>query len=246
MVTSGLGLRKSARSRALVLVPYYQTIERGCEGALRALEEGGVRVIRSEGCPQIDVARNMLASDALNRGADSILFIDADIGFDPIDALRLLARPEPVISGVYARKGRRSFASHFAPGVTEVILGANAPNPYPLQYAAAGFLRIKVEVLSRMIEEQRLPLCNSEWGRRDWPFFQPTIVTQADGKNHYLGEDWAFSHRLHQIGITPLADTSIRLWHFGTYPFGWEDAGGETTRRPVYRMKIDPEPSPQG
>ena len=60
-----------------------------------------------------------------------------------------------------------------------------------------------------MIEELRLPLCNSEWGRRDWPFFQPTIVTQADGKNHYLGEDWAFSHRLHQIGITPLADQTF-------------------------------------
>ncbi len=88
-----------------------------------------MRVVRSEGCPQIDVARNMLASDALNQGAESIFFIDADLGFDPLDALRLLARPEPVISGVYAKKRQRGFASVFADGITEVTFGEGAPAP---------------------------------------------------------------------------------------------------------------------
>jgi Glycosyl transferases group 1 len=232
------------RSRSVVLVPYFNTIERACEQSLRKLEEAGVTVVRSEGCPQIDVARNALASDALNRGAESIFFIDADLGFDPLDALRLLARPEPVISGVYTRKRRQAFASVFAPDITEVIFGANAPGPYPLQYAAGGFLRIKANVLVRMITELNLPTCNTAWGRRDWPFFQPLVASTPDGKHHYLGEDWAFSHRLHQIGITPQADTTVRLWHLGPYPYGWEDAGTETTRHSSYRIKIEQDPMP--
>ena len=107
----------------------------------------------------------MLASEALHHGFESILFVDADIGFDPVDALRLLAHPEPVISGVYAKKGRRELASLFAPGIKEITFGESS-GLYPLKYAATGFLRIRAEVLRRMIHELALPLCNKRWGAR--------------------------------------------------------------------------------
>ncbi len=99
------------RAKSVVLVPYLNVIEPECEDSLRKLEAEGVRIVRSGGNSAIDVARNRLASEALHDGAESILFVDSDIGFDPIDALRLLARPEPVVSGVYAKKGNRKFAS---------------------------------------------------------------------------------------------------------------------------------------
>ena len=108
---------------------------------------------------------------------------------------------------------------------------------YPLRYAATGFLRLRVEVLRRMIAELGLPLCNARWGRGEWPFFQPTIVPDPNG-HHYLGEDWAFSHRLGQIGVVPLADTSIRLWHYGRYSYGWEDVGAEHPRCRSYKLDV--------
>ena len=123
------------------------------------------------------------------RETEPIFFIDADIGFDPLDALRLLARPEPVIAGVYAKKGRREFASIFADGVDEVVFGASAFGLYPLKYAATGFLRVKATVLRRLIAELNLPHCNTHWGRGKWPFFQPLVVPQGSGEEHYLGED---------------------------------------------------------
>jgi glycosyltransferase involved in cell wall biosynthesis len=218
------------RRKSVVLVPHLNGIEPETEQSLLALERTGVRVIRRVGSSQIDVARNMLASEALHHGFESILFVDADIGFDPMDALRLLARPEPVISGVYAKKGRRELASLFATDIKEITFGESS-GLYPLRYAATGFLRIRAEVLRRMIHELALPLCNKRWGLGEWPFFQPTIVPDPAGY-HYLGEDWAFSYRLGQIGVTPLADTSIRLWHYGRYPYGWEDAG---TQHPRFR-----------
>jgi hypothetical protein len=205
----------SARAGYVVLVPHLDRIEPACERGLRELELAGVRVVRRQGSSQIDLARSEMVSDALHDGHDSILFIDADIGFEPADALRLLARPEPVVSGVYAKKGTREIASTFADGVTNIVFGTGAPGLYPLKYAATGFLRIRAEALLWMIQRLKLPLCNTHWGRGLWPFFLSEIVPQGPGKFHYLGEDWSFSHRLVRIGITPLADTSIRLTHYG-------------------------------
>ncbi len=227
------------RASSVVLVPHLKGIDPECEDSLRKLEASGVRVVRSGGNSAIDAARNQLASDALHDGFESIFFVDSDIGFDPIDALRLLARPEPVVSGVYAVKGRRAFASTFADGIDAVVFGAHAFGLYPLKYAATGFLRIKASVLRRMIEALDLPLCNTHWGRGVWPFFQPSVVPRGDGGRQYLGEDWAFSHRLAQIGVTPMADTSIRLWHYGRHAYGWEDAGIEAKRYATFTHRFE-------
>jgi hypothetical protein len=227
----------TSRQKSVVLVPHLRGIEPECERALSELELAGVRVVRKPGSSAIDLARSELASEALHDGAEAMLFVDADIGFDPADALRILARPEPVVCGVYAKKNRRDVACAFAEEITDVIFGAAAPFPYPLKYAAAGFLRVRADVLRRMIPELKLPLCNTKWGRGVWPFFYPLIIAD-DGDLHYLAEDWAFSHRLRQIGITPLGDTSIRLWHLGVYGFGWEDAGSDAPRSRSYRFHI--------
>jgi len=233
------------RKRSAVLVPHRDGIDGECEEGLRGLEGLGVRVVRRGGCSAIDVARNALASDALQGGAEAILFIDSDIGFLPLDALRLLARPEPVVAGVYAKKGNRAMASVFADGLTEVTFGAGAFGLVPLKYAAAGFLRVRTSVLRRMVDVLGLPLCNARWGRGIWPFFLPMVVDDSDGSGpQYLSEDWAFSRRLRDIGITPMADLSVRLWHYGRHPFGWEDAGTAPVRHSAFLYRtIDPAPS---
>jgi len=225
------------RSKSVVLVPHLDGVEPECEDGLGRLERLGVRVVRRRGSSQVDVVRNEMASDALHDGFDSILFVDADLGFDHRDALRLLARPEPVVSAFYAKKGPRELASILADGVPEVLLGPESPGPYPLKYAAAGFLRIRASALRLMIERLHLPLCNLDWGRGCWPFFQPLIAEAGGGRPHYLGEDWAFSHRLRQVGITPLADATIRLYHFGRHGFSWEEAGDHRPRHRSYRFR---------
>ena len=229
----------SRRAKSVVLVPHLIGIEWECEQGLQQLERAGVRVVRLGGSSAVDLARCILASDALHDGSESLLFIDADIGFEPRDALRLLARPEPVVAGIYVKKSQRELASLFAEGIDEVVFGRTADGLYPLLYAATGFLRIRAEVLRRMIDGLDLPLCNARWGRGLWPFFQPLTVPLDDAQMHYLAEDWAFSHRLGQIGVTPLADTSIRLWHYGRQGYGWEDAGADVTRYPSYIYRVE-------
>lgn len=225
-------------AQCIVLVPNMDGVDPECERGLDELERGGVQVVRRLGCSQIDLARSEMASDALHDGYKSILFIDADMGFASADALRLLAAPDAVVSGVYAKKGRRQLACEFAPGVDEIVFGPSSPPRYPLRYAATGFLRIRSDVLLKMVEELGLPLCNTKWGRGVYPFFLPMIVPHPQGGFHYLGEDWSFSRRLEQIGVTPMADTSFRLWHCGRYGYSWEDAGSELPRYASYTFKI--------
>ena len=230
--------RPTRRKKAVALVPHLHGVDWECEQGLRRLEEEGVKVVRRVGSSAIDAARNDLASNALHDGFEAMIFIDADIGFDAEDALRLLARPEPVLCGIYAKKGLRGLASHFGEGIDEVLFGPDAAGPYPVRYAATGFLRIKSWALRRMIDRLDLPLCNTRWGRGVWPFFMPMIVPHDGGKLHYLGEDWAFSHRLSEVGITPVADTSIRLWHWGRHAYGWEDAGEGRRRYRSYNFPL--------
>jgi hypothetical protein len=228
----------ATRTRAIVLVPHLSGIDAPCEQGLRDLELAGIRVIRRQGSSLIDFARSEMISEALHDGYDAMLFIDADIGFEADAALRLLQRPEPVVSGVYAKKGPREVASVFVEGTTNILFGPEAPGLYPLRYAATGFLRIRAEVLRLMIERLQLPLCNTVWGRGVWPFFMPLIVREKDNHYHYLGEDWAFSHRLNAIGVRPMADTSIRLYHYGPYGYSWEDVGSERSRFQSYNLSF--------
>lgn len=226
------------RNLQLLAVPYHQHIEKECYDACRELEKAGVKSVYKGGCSAIDVARNELASEALHKGYESMLFIDSDVSFETADALRLFDSPEPVISGVYAKKGVHEMASIFPLTTEKVWFGPDAPGLYPLQYAAAGFLRIKMSALQQIIDKLKLPLCNTNWDKGIWPFFMPMIIEMGDGLLHYLAEDLAFSHRCRQAGITPMADTTMRLLHWGRYPYTWEEAGSHRDRYLNYEYKF--------
>jgi hypothetical protein len=48
--------------------------------------------------------RNYLAHEFLESDATHLMFIDADIDFDPKDVIALLAMNKPVIGGPYPKK----------------------------------------------------------------------------------------------------------------------------------------------
>lgn len=222
-------------ARSVVLVPYYAAVEKECDDGLRALGQAGVQVRRAS-FSAIDLLRSVMLSQALRDGFERFLFIDADIGFDPDDALRLLARPEPVAAGIYMKKNAKDYSGAFAAGVDRVVFGPAAPGPYPMLYASAGFLRLRAEVLHRMVRQLEMPLCH--WGpvKDIYPFFLPLCVPDGRGGTRYLTEDYSFSHRLGQIGVVPVADTTIKLYHFGRYGFSFEDL---VPRQSVLNCTID-------
>ncbi len=174
--------RPSIEGKPVVLVPHYSAVEDECDKGLRALEKAGVTVRRAS-FSAIDLLRSVILSQALKDGFDRFLFIDSDIGFDRADAMRLLNRPEPVVAGVYMKKKERDFSGVFARGVDRVVFGPAAPGLYSMLYASAGFLRIKSEVLHRMIEELKLPRMPFRSGQGDLSLLSPLVRARWAGRN---------------------------------------------------------------
>lgn len=222
----------------VILVPCGETIAAACEQSLRILESRSYTVRRVRGFSQIDVARNCIASTAVHDGFAETLWIDSDIGFDPDDVERLRSHQLPVVAGLYAKKGQRQFTCKFLPETRQVLFGIGG-GLLEVMYAAAGFLLVRRQVYLEMQSKLNLPVCNTMFGESVTPYFQP-MVKDYRGGHWYLGEDFAFCERIRQAGFAIYADTTIRLLHYGNYPFGWEDAGREAQRFASYEFRLGP------
>lgn len=226
----------------VILVPALERIEPECERSLVELAKRGYVVRRMSGHSAIDVARSIMASEALADGFDELMWIDSDVAFSPDDFERLRAHDVPIVCGIYPKKGQRELACHAAPGTKEIVFGEGG-GIIPLRFAATGFLHTRREVYERMVERLSLPRCNVRFGSGFYPYFLPMVLSEPSaerGTDHwYLGEDYAFCERARQSGFDILADTTIRLSHIGRYAFCWEDAGGDRTRYRTYRIVLE-------
>lgn len=214
-------------ARSIVLVPFHSYIEPDVDVCLKQLDRLRPGLVKTfKGSSAIDLTRCLCASKALADGFDQLLFVDADVMFDPVDAVRLLCLSDPVVAGVYASKkmGNGRLNVHFDPAIGKVHFGPKADRLYPALKVGAGFLRIKTDVLDRMRAQLQLPLCRmaEDYG---WPFFMPFHGPEG-GEQRYYAEDYAFCKRLEACGIPLMIDTSFRLYHIGGYAYGWEEARG--------------------
>jgi hypothetical protein len=212
----------------VVLVPLGGPIEPGCDEALRELERRGHPVWRYRGYSAVDAARNQLATDALGQGFEEMMWVDADVVFDPNDVAKLRAHNLPFTCGLYPKKGPRQFACEFLTG-TPVIRFGRYGGPMEIRYCGFGFTHTRRAVFEAVHERFALPICNVRFNSPLVPFFEPMVVPDPGGY-WSLSEDYAFCERARQVGFPVVADTSIRLWHVGTYRYGWEDAGSSKER----------------
>ena len=235
----------SPPSRCVVLVPVGGAIDPGCDDALKELERRGYPVRRVRGYAAIDAARNQMATDALAQGFDELMWIDADIVFDPNDVEKLRGHGLPLVCGLYAKKSRREFACHFLPGTRQVLFGPDG-GVIEILYGGLGFTLTRRPLYETMQRQLRLPVCNQRWGSPLVPFFAPLVVQDGAG-SWYLAEDYAFCERARQCGARVMADLTIRLWHVGSYRFSWEDAGSAKERFTHYTFHLPaPTEEPKG
>ena len=231
-------------SQCVILVPVGGSIVPECDAALQELERRGYVVRRIRGFSQVDVARNQIATEALRDGFEELFWIDSDVVFNPDDVDRLRQCGEPFVCAVYPKKGPQEFACNYLPGTESVVFGQGGGLTEML-YVGFGFNYTHRSVYERVRQHCQLPVCNLQFGEALIPFFMPLAKTDA-GEPWYLGEDYAFCERVRQCGYRIMVDTTIRLWHVGTYKYSWEDAGGKPQRFATYSFKtgIDWSPSP--
>jgi hypothetical protein len=226
----------SPASRCVILVPVGGAIEAGCEDGLHELERRGYAVWRVRGYSAIDAARNQMASDALAQGFDELMWIDADIVFDADDVDKLRRHDLPIVCGLYPKKGKREFASAFLPGERQVRFGVHG-GLHEILYCGFGFVLTRRIVHETIRRQMGLPVCNERFDSPLVPYFAPLIVGTGE-QTWYLNEDYAFCDRARRCHFRIMADTTVRLWHVGSYRYGWEDAGREVERFADYTFHL--------
>lgn len=142
-------------------------------------------------------ARNDCVAHFMAGNWTHLFFIDADIGFEPASAIRLLLSGKDVAVGVYPRKSEvLSF-----PIDLETVGVADDEGFAEVNEAATGFMCIARNVFEKM----------SSTGTDRHEFFD----TMRNG-DEYLSEDYAFCHRWRAIGGKVHIDMNCNLTHQGT------------------------------
>jgi hypothetical protein len=175
-----------------------------------------------------------------NEAATHLLFIDADIGFEPEQALRLLQFEAPMCSAVYPIK-RLDWEKVMACVQADRAPLQSASLTYMLEFqegeqiqmrdgfakvsfAGTGFLMIQRQAILAMIERypelkyEREHGPNSQSGEAMWRYALFNCMLDAES-GFYLSEDFSFCRRWTDIGGEIWADLQSRLIHLGSVPF---------------------------
>jgi hypothetical protein len=204
---------------------------------LRGPADIELTVLLKEGDALITRARSSLAAQFLDDpAATHLLFIDADIGFEPAQVLRLIHFGADMCGAVYPVKAidwervKTAFAANQPAAaalnyVYEVVdrdaVEARA-GFVKVRYAGTGFLMIKRQALERMCEhyphlrfERDHSLDAATPSRNRFALFDSMI----DETGTYLSEDYSFCRRWIAMGGEIWVDLSSRLNHVGPYVF---------------------------
>jgi hypothetical protein len=197
--------------------------------------------------------RNVLVAKFLDHpAATHLLFVDADIGFEVAQVLRMLAFDEDVVAGMYPLKllewdvAARARAGAGEPLETACLRYLGVPCEgaarqeregfVTAEYAGTGFMLLRRAALQRMIAaypETRYAFAHTaaapSASANQYALFDCMIEPQT---RHYLSEDYAFCHRWREIGGRIWLDTQGALEHVGAHGF----AG-----RPDLRFPLAPE-----
>ena len=200
----------------------------------------GLHVELTAGDALITRARSMLAARFLASDCTHLFFVDADIGFAPDQAFRLLEAGRDVVGGVYPTKGidwdkARAAAAAGREDLMAASVGyvvrfiPSADNSVevdeagfaPVSYVGNGFMMLTRAAVQRVADAHpELRASMGDFGGREVEqavmIFESMIEPET---GRHLSEDYAFCRRWRDLGGEIWADFRGRLTHVGPYPF---------------------------
>jgi hypothetical protein len=166
----------------------------------------------------ISRARNTLTAKFLyNKESTHLMFIDADIGWEPWHLLVMLNAQKDVIGGLYPMK---SLPVKWCVNGFE---GAEVSEDGTLQEVSktgTGFMLIKREVFEKLnAHPATKPFMNDIGLPSELNPFMKTYFDTAVRENRYYSEDWTFCENWRDLGGKVWVDKRVLLKHTGTYVF---------------------------
>jgi len=196
-------------------------------------------------------ARNKALGKFINTDCTHLLFIDADIEFKPEALMDLLAFNKDVSCCAYAKKGlnwkRLIYSLSNETNSKEILESRGLDFNYNLFYdennklvkngdfvkvihGATGFMLIKREIIKKLIKKHKeLEIISNELTERD-NITYGLFCTMIKDKE-YLSEDYAFCHRVNEIGGEVWLNIRNNLNHIGKYSFNSDIQNRENIER---------------
>ena len=165
----------------------------------------------------ISRARNTLTAKFLNtEGSTHLMFIDADIGWEPWHLLVLLDSQKDVIGGLYPMKSLPiKWCVNGIPGREEGV-----DNLVEVSKTGTGFLLIKRDVFEKLDAHPAVkPFANDIGLPVELNPFMKTYFDTAVREGRYYSEDWTFCENWRDLGGEVWVDKRVLLRHTGTYTF---------------------------
>lgn len=197
---------------AMILIPCYRSISPIDAGAseapvstlLRELLERGWDIRSVTGCASIDLARNVLAAQALAHDDVWHLWLDTDISMSADDAERLVRSAQHCDADIMAADYPSS--SGLSTVISSPICECDSSGVQAMRYCGFGATVTRRDTFERLSES--LPLTSFGGDVTGYPYFLPRIYLQQ-----YLAEDYAFCQRAFEANLRLLVDHSVRPQH---------------------------------
>jgi len=191
----------------------------------------------------IQRARNALVNVFMKKEeCTHMLFIDADIRFNPHDIVTMLEADKDIICGIYPKKEinwpnvekavkenypvehLKHFTGSMVVNLVDYQGQVTVPRNEPVEIFAGGtgFMLIKREVFTNLQSHVKSyvndvgDLSGQMLQDRIWEYF-PVFI--EEGSERLLSEDYAFCKIARDNGIKIWAAPWVHLGHFGTYLF---------------------------
>ena len=193
-------------------------------------------------------ARNHCAHEFLKSNYTHMMFIDADIVFDPYDVLKMLMYDKDIMCGPYAKKKIRWDRSmeaytkgfintHSSPDKIESFTGDFFFSPVPgddtmslqepteILESGTGFMLIKRETFEQFSKayphlKYISDLNNSEWENKELMTYFDTVIDEKTKR--YLSEDYMFCRYAREAGLKVWLCPWAKLEHVGSYTYRGE------------------------
>lgn len=194
----------------------------------------------------ISRARNTLVAKFLNTPESThLVFIDADIGWEPWHLLLLLNHDVDVIGGLYPMK---SLPVRWVVNGVEGGDVSEDGNVLEVSKTGTGFMVVKRHVFDKLKEHPAVVPFKNDIGLD--PALDPYMKTYYDTdvrEGRYYSEDWTFCENWRDMGGKIWVDKRVLLKHSGSYVFDYSTQQPlyEALKKEVEANAVPEQPAPQ-
>jgi hypothetical protein len=176
----------------------------------------------------ISRARNTLVAKFLNNpDSTHLMFVDADIGWEPWHLLVMLNAQKDVIGGLYPMK---TLPVKWVVNGFEGAETSEDGNLQEVSKTGTGFMLVKRDVFDKLNAHPAVKPFNNDIGLpKELDKHLKTYYDTAVRENRYYSEDWTFCENWRDLGGKIWIDKRVLLKHTGTYVFDY------ATQEPLYR-----------